>query len=83
MVDPGDVVNILPQGNLTEDLGLVENSFVLEAMMQLQELPREERRRRNINFVKSTGSMRTSSQTTCLVARPLQLNNNNLAEFHV
>ena len=69
MVDPGDVVNILPQGNLTEDLGLIKNRFVHEAI--------------NINFVKSTGSMRTSSQTTCLVARPLQLNNNNLAEFYV
>ena len=83
MADPGDVVNILPQGNLKEDLGLIENSFVLEAMMQLQELPREERRRRNINFVKSIGSMRSSSETTCLVAWPLEFKNKNLYEFHV
>ena len=62
MADPGDVVNILPQGNLKEDLGLIENSFVLEAMMQLQELPREERRRRNINFVKSISEHTGGSQ---------------------
>ena len=62
MADPGDVVNILPQGNLKEDLGLIENSFVLEAMMQLQELPREERRRRNINFVRSISEHTGGSQ---------------------
>ena len=63
MPNPDDeVVNILPQGNLEEDLGLIESKYVLEAMMQLQELPREERRSRNKNFVKSISVYTGSSQ---------------------
>ena len=63
MLNPDDeVVNILPQGNLEEDLSLIESKYVLEAMMQLQELPREERRRRNKNFVESISAYKGSSQ---------------------
>ena len=57
-----EVVNILPQGNLEEDLSLIKSKYVLEAMMQLQELPREERRRRNKNFVESISAYKGSSQ---------------------
>ena len=49
----GDVVNILPAGTLKDDLSLIEGEYVLEGMMQMQELPREERRARNKNFVAS------------------------------
>ena len=62
MPDPGDVVNILPEGNLKEDLDLIEGEYVLEAMMQLQELPREERRTRNKNFVASITEYKGGSQ---------------------
>ena len=47
----GDVVNILPAGTLKDDLSLIEGEYVLEGMMQMQELPKEERRMRNKNFV--------------------------------
>ena len=43
----GDVVNILPAGTLKDNLSLIEGEYVLEGMMQMQELPREERRARN------------------------------------
>ena len=49
----GDAVNILPAGTLKDDLSLIEGEYVLEGMMQMQELPREERRARNKNFVAS------------------------------
>ena len=62
MPDPGDVVNILPEGNLKEDLDLIEGEYILEAMMQLQELPREERRTRNKNFVASITEYKGGSQ---------------------
>ena len=63
MSTPDDeVVNILPTGNLEEDATLIESEYILEAMMQLQELPREERRRRNKNFVDSISAYKGSSQ---------------------
>ena len=55
------VVNILPQGNLEEDLSLIESGYVLEAMMQLQELPREARKEMNRNFVKSISAYKGGS----------------------
>ena len=62
MSNPDDVVNILPEGNLKEDLSLIESNYVLEAMMQLQVLPREERKRRNKNFVESISAYKGGSQ---------------------
>ena len=57
-----EVVNILPQGNLEEDLGLIESEYVLEAMMQVQQLPRKEKRRRNKNFVESITAYKGGNQ---------------------
>ena len=56
------VLNILPQGNLEEDLSLIESGYVLEAMMQLQELPREARKERNKNFVESISAYKGGSR---------------------
>jgi len=62
MSKPDDVVHILPEGNLTEDLSLIESGYVKEAMMQLQELPREDRRTRNQNFVESITAYKDGNQ---------------------
>ena len=62
MSKPDDVVHILPEGNLTEDLSLIESGYVKEAMMQLQELPREDRRTRNKNFVESITAYKDGNQ---------------------
>ena len=62
MSKPDDVVHILPEGNLTEDLSLIESGYVLEAMMQVQQLPRKERRSRNKNFVESITAYKGGNQ---------------------
>ena len=52
----------MPTGNLENDTRLIESEWVKEAMMQLQELPREERQERNKNFVKSIAEYRGSKE---------------------
>ena len=55
-------MDIMPTGNLEKDTRLIESEWVKEAMMQLQELPREERQERNKNFVKSIAEYRGSKE---------------------
>ena len=60
--DDSEVMDIMPTGNLENDTRLIESEWVKEAMMQLQELPREERRMRNKNFVASVTEYKGGSQ---------------------
>ena len=60
--DDSEVMDIMPTGNLEKDTRLIESEWVKEAMMQLQELPREERQERNKNFVKSIAEYRGSKE---------------------
>ena len=50
----------LPEGVPELDRELVENSLIGEAMMLVQELPREERRKRNRNLVLSLRTLKVS-----------------------
>ena len=45
------LVSVLPTGNPEEDQELIEDDHIQEAMMLVQELPKEERRRRNKNLI--------------------------------
>ena len=47
------MVSVLPTGNPEEDRELIEDIHIQEAMMQVQELSKEERRRRNKNLILS------------------------------
>ena len=50
----------LPEGDPELDRELIEDSLIGEAMMLVQELPREERRKRNRNLVLSLRSLEVS-----------------------
>ena len=58
--DNNTKVQVLPEGDPEEDGTLIEDSYVGEALMQVQELPREERRKRNKNLILSLRTLKGS-----------------------
>ena len=58
--DNNAMVSVLPTGNPEEDQTLIEDIHIQEAMMQVQELSKEERRRRNENLILSLRTLKAN-----------------------
>ena len=54
------MVSVLPEGDPDKDKKLIEDPNIREVMMQVQDLPEEERRTRNGNLIKSLSTLKTS-----------------------